>query len=242
MAENAALWERGPKSKLRAQKEKRPSKVSDSDTGFEVVDTIDTAPKRPSEDPVSDKHLEDLKVSHTIHMARKRHQREDLRLGSSSSSARRLIMPLQSESFQRLAQVAQQALTRPPQQILFLLVARAVNGAHIFRLQMGHLFGKDDPTADDITLAPITEQVKESGFPTPERVMYVHVRMNGENDPVFSDATLKTAFRDYMIHESRSAPFTLFIEDRDGNHWDLPALKRHQDVDMGNGLLEANRS
>ncbi|KAK4948678.1 hypothetical protein LTR10_012682 [Elasticomyces elasticus] len=240
MAETAALRDRDPKSKLRAQTEKRPSKVSDSDTGFEVVDTIDTAPKRPSEDPVSDKHLEDLKVSHTIHMARKRHQREDLRLGSSESSARHPLTPLRSH--QPYQTSPQQAPSKNPQQILSLLVARAVNGAHIFRLQMGHLFGKDDPTAEDIILAPITEQVKASGFPAPERMMYVHVRMNGENDPVFSDATLKTAFRDYLIHESRPAPFTLFIEDRDGNHWDLPALKRHQDVDMGNGSLDANRS
>jgi hypothetical protein len=92
---------------------------------------------------------------------------------------------------------------------------------------MRHLFGKDNLTAEDMTLEPINKEVEASGFPAPKKpVRYVHVRNTGENDPVYNDRTLQAAFQEFLMHEDGATQFTLFIEDRDGDPFGLPALQR----------------
>lgn len=181
--------------------------------------------KRPSEEPGRDMGAED---TDTIDTPRKRHQREDLRLLSSPSSERGLWAP--QLHFSRPHQtMAPQTLIRFPQQVSFLLVARALNGAHIFRLQMRHVFGKDNPTTEDVTLEQITKEVEVSGFEAPKQkevVRYVYVRKTGENDPVYNDRTLQASFLEFLMHEVGATQFTLFIEDRDGDPIGLPALER----------------
>lgn len=70
-------------------------------------------------------------------------------------------------------------------------------------------------------LYPNMEAIDQFGFNSTSQPRFVYVRRTGENNPVYSDATLKSVFGDYLLQEGRSDLFALFLEDREG---DLPGL------------------
>ena len=90
----------------------------------------------------------------------------------------------------------------------------AKSGKVLFRLYMQYLWQREQPDTADVDLWSLRAECKSAGDHLDDWMRFVYVDYSGYNWPVYSDATLRTQFAEF-IKEERSSTMYVYVEDRD---------------------------
>lgn len=92
----------------------------------------------------------------------------------------------------------------------------AKTGRVLFRLYMQYLWQRHQPETSDVDLWSLRAECKSAADNLDDWMRFVYVDYAGYNWPVYSDATLRTQFAEF-IKEERSSTMYVYVEDRDAD-------------------------